>query len=227
MKIARIVVVNAFVIIFAISCGSRSQNQREQTMTEEEPFEQIVPEGWQALFDGNSLDNWEVTQYDDRKPFVKNGVMTIPMSINVLMTSVCWNGEPLPENNYAIYYEARRVEGNDIFGAISFPYGDTSATLIVGGWGGLVCGISCIAGYDASENETTKYINFKDGQWYPIYLRVTTDSIRATIDNVPVFDLATAGKRIHLRGGMYAPALTLSTYLTTGEIRNLRIKKLP
>jgi hypothetical protein len=144
-----------------------------------------------------------------------------------MMTGITWASDSFPANNYEIFYEARRMEGNDIFGGMTFPYGDTFATLIVGGWAGLVCGLSSIDGYDASENETTKYISFKDQQWYPVHLRVTTDSIRAVIDTVQVVNIATAGKRIHLRGGSYAESLTLSSYVTTGEIRNLRIKKLP
>jgi len=174
------------------------------------------------------LNGWEIVRYGgEGEPYVKNGVMILPMAYSGFLTGIRWIGDSLPVNNYAIYYEARRVSGNDIFGGLSFPYGDTFATLIVGGWAGAVCGLSCIDGNDASSNETTKYIHFKDHQWYPVQLRVTADSIRAVIDTVQVVDIATAGKRIHLRGGTNASSLTLSTYLTTGEIRNLRIKKLP
>jgi hypothetical protein len=210
------------------SCGSRSQRQPEQPVKEDSQYVQIVPEGWESLMDGKTLDGWEAVQYGgEGEPYVKDGVLTLPMATDGFSTGVCWIGDLLPVNNYAVYYEARRMAGHDIFGALSFPYGDTFATLIVGGWSGLVCGLSSIDGRDASENETTKYIHLKDKQWYPVQLRVTIDSIRAVIDTVQVVDIATAGKRIHLRGGTQASSFTLSTYLTTGEIRNLRIKKLP
>ena len=148
------------------------------------------------------------------------------MAISGTSTGVEWIGDPLPVINYAIYYEARRVDGNDIFGGMTFPYGDTFATLIIGGWGGIVSGLSSIDGYDASENETTKHVYFKDNHWYQVQLRVTPDSIRAVVDTVKIVDLATAGKRIHLRGGTNATSFTLNSYRSTGEIRNLRIKRL-
>ena len=223
------ILVMAFAAVFAVSCIYRSYGQREQEVAVDSPAVlQDIPEGWEPMMDGKTLAGWEIVRFGgEGEPFVKNGVLVLPMAVYGLMTGVSWDGPTLPKNNYAIYYEARRMEGNDIFGGLSFPYKDSYATLIVGGWGGVVCGLSCIDGRDASENETTKYINFKDEQWYPINLRVTTDSICAVIDTVQVVNIATAGRRIHLRGGTLAPDLTLCTYLTTGEIRNLRIKKLP
>ena len=177
--------------------------------------------------DGKTLNGWEIVYYGgEGEPYVKNGILTLPMAISGTSTGVEWIGDPLPVNNYAIYYEARRVEGNDIFGGLTFPYGETFATLIISGWGGIVSGLSSIDGYDASENETTKHVYFRDNQWYPVYLRVTSDSIRAVVDTVKVVDLATAGKRIHLRGGTNASSFTLTSYRSTGEIRNLRIKRL-
>ena len=217
-----------FLLIWLVSCGSRPQKQNEQPVAEDLPFVQDIPEGWEPLTDGKTLAGWEIMRYGgEGEPYMKNGILTLPMATSSgTSTGVCWVGDPLPVNNYAIYYEARRVEGNDIFGGITFPYGDTFATLIIGGWAGIVSGLSSIDGYDASENETTKLVYFRDNQWYPVHLRVTTDSIRAVVDTVQVVDIATAGKKIHLRGGTYAESLTLTSYRTTGEIRNLRIKRL-
>ena len=218
----------AFALICAVSCFNRSYGQREQTVAVDSTVVQIVPEGWEPMMDGKTLDGWEIVRFGgEGEPYVKNGVLVLPKAIYGLMTGLCWDGPRLPVVDYEIYYEARRTEGNDIFGGLSFPYKDSFATLIVGGWGGIVCGLSSIDGRDASENETTKYIYLKDEQWYAVHLRVTADSIRAVIDTVQVVNIATAGKKIHLRGGTMAPDLTLCTYLTTGEIKNLRMKKLP
>ena len=219
--------VAAFVMLWTVSCGSRQQGQGKQSVAEDEPAVQSVPEGWESLLDRKTLAGWDVVRSGgEGEPYVKNGTLVLPMAVSGTSTGVYWVGDSLPVNNYAIYYEARRVEGNDIFGGLSFPYGDTFATLIIGGWGGIVSGLSSIDGYDASENETTKHIYFKDNQWYAVQLRVTADSIRAVVDTVRVVDLATAGKRIHLRGGTSAASLTLTSYRSTGEIRNLRIKRL-
>ena len=235
-----ILVVTVFVAIWQISCSSRTQDRHNagtadpavggtnQSVTDDLSVEQIIPDGWEPLMDGKTLDGWEIVRYGgEGEPYVSKGSLFLPMAVNGLMTGVCWAGDPFPVNNYVIYYEARRMEGNDIFAGLSFPYGDTFATLVVGGWGGSVCGLSSIDGDDASENETTNLIYFKDKQWYPVQLRVTTDSIRAVIDTIQVVNIATAGKRIHLRNGTSVSGLTLSSYLTTGEIRNLRIKRLP
>ena len=217
----------ALAMLSVISCGNRSQRQREQAVAEEAQYVQDVPEGWESLMDGKTLDGWEIVRSGgEGEPYVMNGVITLPMATSGMSTGISWVGDPLPVNNYELYYEARRVEGNDIFGGLSFPYGDTFATLIFGGWAGIVSGLSCINGYDASQNETTKLVYFRDQQWYPVQLRVTPDSIRAFVDTVKVVDIATAGKRIHLRSGTIASNFTISSYNTTGEIRNIRIKKM-
>ncbi len=209
-----------------ISCNNSSQKQPAQVSLEDVK-EYTVPDGWESLLNKDSLGGWEIVRYGgEGKPYVKNGVLTLPMAVNGLMTGVSWVGKPLPVINYSLYYEARRMEGTDIFAGLSFPYGDTFATLVVGGWGGATCGLSSIDGYDASGNETTKQIHFKDEQWYPVFLKVTTDSIYAKIDTIEVVNIATAGKRIHLRGGTNVKTFTLTTYLTTGEVRNMRIKRL-
>jgi len=216
-------------MICTVSCVIRSYGQREQAVESDSTVVvQDIPEGWEPMMDGKTLDGWDIVRFGgEGEPYVRNGVLVLPVAVYGLMTGVCWEVPSLPVNNYAIYYEARRTEGNDFFGSISFPYKDSYASLNVGGWAGALCGLSCIDGLDASENETTTHINFKDHQWYPVYLRVTTDSIRAVIDTVQVVNISTVGRKIHLRGGTIAPSLTLYTYLTTGEIRNLRIKKLP
>ena len=214
-------------MMLLVSCGGK-RSSTQQAVEETPPFAQEVPEGWESLMDGNTLSGWEIVRYGgEGEPYVKNGVLTLPMATGGMSTGVCWVGDDLPVNNYELYYEARRVEGNDIFGGLSFPYGDSFATLIIGGWAGIVNGLSCIDGKDASQNETTKHHYFSDQQWHPVRLRVTADSIRAFVDTVKVVDISTAGKRIHLRSGTVAAGLTFNTYLTTGEIRNIRIKSLP
>ena len=214
-------------ILFLVSCGG-NRSQGHQAIAEETSFVQEVPEGWESLMDGKTLAGWEVVRYGgEGEPYVKNGVLTLPMASSGMSTGVCWAGVDLPDINYEIYYEARRVEGNDMFASLSFPYGDSFATLIIGGWAGIVNGLSCIDGHDASQNETTKHHYFRDKQWYPVHLRVTADSIRAFVDTVKVVDIATAGKKIHLRSGTIASSLSVNSYSTTGEIKNMRIKRLP
>jgi len=207
---------------------SQQQRQRQQTTAEELPAVQDVPEGWKSLFDGKTLNGWEIVRLGgEGEPFVKDGKLILPITYSGYITGVSWVGDSLPVNNYAFYFEARRTEGIDFFATLSFPYNDTFASLILGGWSGIIVGISSIDGWDASENETTRRLFLEDKQWYQIELRVTPDSIRAFIDTQPVIELSTVGKKIHLRPGTYATSFTFMSYQTTGEIRNIRIKNLP
>jgi len=211
-----------------MSWNCRAQGQGEQTGANALGIEQEVSDEWLSLFDGKTLTGWKILQYGGNgKPTVKNGSMILPRATEGTMTGVCWVGYPLPDINYIVTYEARRVAGGDIFAALTFPYGDTAASLIFGGWHGIVNGLSSINGYDASENETTQYFSYNNDYWYTVVLRVTTDSIRATVGKEKVVDIATAGKDIHVRDASLDTGFTLWNYCSTGEIRNLRIKKIP
>ena len=66
-----------------------------------------------------------------------------------------------------------KIEGADFMCGLTFPVGDSHASLILGGWGGTVAGISSIDGHDASENETSSFISFPKDRWYTIRMRVT------------------------------------------------------
>ena len=211
------------VIAFAFSLGNRLQAQREQSVSTA-----IIINEWKPLFDGKTLSGWETLRYGGTgEPYVENGSLILPVAVSGTMTGVRWIGDSLPVNNYVVSYEARRVAGRDIFAALTFPYGDTYASLIFSGWGGMINGLSSIDGYDASENETSKLSSLDDNQWYTVELRVTTDSIRAVVGSEQVVDIATAGKQLHLRSNLLDTGLCLWTYLSKGEIRNIRIKSLP
>ena len=86
-------------------------------------------------------------------------------------------------DNYELSLEGMRLEGSDFFCTTTFPVGKDYCSLVVGGWGGDVVGLSSIDGADASENSTTKLISFKDQQWYRIRIRVSDAAIEAWIDN--------------------------------------------
>ena len=78
---------------------------------------------------------------------------------------VRWVGEALPTIDYEVALEARRVEGDDFFCCLTFPYKENHASFVVGGWGGSLTGISNVGGYDASENSTMSIGNFENGAW--------------------------------------------------------------
>ena len=75
-------------------------------------------------------------------------------------------------------------------------YNDTHATLILGGWGGSLIGISSIDDFDASENETGDAYIFEDNRWYDIRLKVTSGEIFVWIDDEQVIDVEVEGRKV-------------------------------
>src|SRR5262245_12801694 len=128
--------------------------------------------------------------------------------------------------DYEIALDALRLTGSDFFCGLTVPVGDTHCSLIVGGWGGSLVGISSLDGMDASENETTKYMEFQQARWYRIRLRVTQKKIQAWIDNEKLIDVDTTGKRISLRPGdiELSKPLGLAAWQTTAALRQIKYR---
>ena len=134
-------------------------------------------DGWLSLFNGKNLSGWEETDYAGRGNVkVQNGELHIENGL--VITGVTYtNKTVLPKTNYEIEYEAKKLNGTDFFGLLTFPVGDAHASLVTGGWGGAVTGISSINSMDASENNTTVYLRFNKDHWYKFRLRVTPDNL--------------------------------------------------
>ncbi|MGK0185545.1 MAG: hypothetical protein ACI9R3_001323 [Verrucomicrobiales bacterium] len=136
----------------------------------------------------------------------------------------------LPVTDYEITYDARRIEGADFFAALTFPVNSlkTCATFIPGGWGGSVTGISCIDGINASANETTSTFNYAVDQWYTFRIEVRPDMMKVWNGTAIIAKVPLAGKTISLRPGdiEHCAPLGLSSYMTTGDVRNLKIRSL-
>ena len=139
-----------------------------------------------SLFDGKTLSGWKLTNFGgESEVVVKDGVLVFQPGYP--MTGLTYEKE-FPKINYEISLEAQRAEGNDFFCGLTFPIGENHCSLILGGWGGSVTGLSTINGAAANENGTTKYISYKAGKWYKIRLRVTEAKVEAWIDDKQVVD---------------------------------------
>jgi outer membrane protein assembly factor BamB len=182
--------------------------------------------GWKSLFDGKTLNGWKVTYFSDEKNVsVKEGAMFLAKG--QLMTGVKYTRGNFPKTNYEVALEGKKLQGNDFFCTTTFPVGDSFCSLVVGGWGGDVVGLSSLNSQDASENETSTRKEFKDNQWYRVRVRVTKDRIQAWIDDEKLVDVDTAGKRISTRIECRGcQPFGLATYDTTGVIRNIRVRPL-
>jgi len=173
------------------------------------------------------LKNWQSTDFGGQgSVLVQDGALVV--EAGQPLTGVTWKGGELPKVNYELSLDAKKVEGGDFFLALTFPCRDSHCSLVLGGWGGGVTGLSSINGFDASENETTDYHTFEDGRWYKVRVRVTNGSIEALLDDERLIHVETEGKRIGLRIEVdQSRPLGLATFQTTAAYKNIRIRELP
>ena len=182
--------------------------------------------GWRPLFDGRALGGWKPTAFGgEGEVSVVDGAIQIGMGAD--LSGITWTGE-FPKQNYELALEAQRVDGNDFFCGLTFPVGDDPLSLIVGGWGGGVVGLSSIDGQDAARNDTTLYRAFDTGRWYAVRVRVTPERVVCCLDEEGVIDQPLEGRKLSIRPEVTASLpLGVATYATTARVRNLRWRPLP
>lgn len=183
-----------------------------------------VTEGWQALFNGHTLDSWEITAFGTEGPvMVADGSIIINYGDGC--SGITWN-DTFPNINYEIQLEARKMVGNDFFCGITFPVLDDFCSLIVGGWGGPVVGLSCVDGHDASENDTQVLKYFEKEVWYTIRLQVSETSVEAWIDNEKLIDLNYTNHELSIRPEVQlSKPFGICTWQTTAELRNIIMRE--
>lgn len=176
-----------------------------------------------SLFDGKTLGNWKVTDFGGQgEVAVKDGA--IHMDIGQDMTGITWAG-PLIRMDYEISLDAMRTKGNDFFCALTFPFGDKPCSLILGGWGGNLCGLSNIDYYDAANNQTTRMMSFEDNKWYHARLRITPDKIEAWLDDEVLVNINVKGRHVDIRAEVdLSQPLGIATWQTAGAVRNIVVK---
>ncbi len=180
------------------------------------------------LFNGKNLDGWKNSMFGGDGEIivdVDDGALILDRGNE--LTGVTWkDAKVLPKFNYEISLEAQRVEGSDFFCGLTFPIKDDPCSLILGGWGGTVCGISSLNFKDASENETTLFREFKNGQWYKIRLRVLENRLTAWIDGKEIIDVDLTGKKIGIRSEVDpSRPLGFCSYSTKAALRNIVLKE--
>jgi hypothetical protein len=182
--------------------------------------------GTTVLFDGKTLNGWEVTDFAGHGPVtVANGEIRVGMGHMSGITLINTNG--LPRTGYEVSLDAMRVDGSDFFCGLTFPVGKDHCSFIVGGWGGGVVGLSSLDGDDASQNETTSYMNFANNRWFHIRVRVEPQRIQAWIDGDRVANVDITDRRIGIRLEMESCIpLGLATWNTAAAWKNIQVTKL-
>ena len=192
--------------------------------TRRRPVAAAAP-AWRVLFDGKTLTGWQPTRFGgEGEVAVADG--RIEMAFGYSLTGITYQ-DVFPKLDYEFELEAIKIDGNDFFCGLTFPVEQSYCSLIVGGWGGAVVGISSIDGQDASQNDTTRYMRFEHGQWYRIRLRVTAVRLRAWIDEQLVVDQPIQGRRISTRSEVnLSQPFGICAYETRAAFRNIRVRRL-
>ena len=221
-----------FAAVFLVGCkhstvSNSGKSNRRKTLKTSIPKIEEAPkvEEKLVLFDGNSLDGWKKTNFGG-----EGGVTVadeqIRLKMGYPMTGINWTGAELPKTNYELSMEAIRLEGSDFFCGATFPVADSHCTLIVGGWGGSLLGLSCIDDADASENDTTQFHEFEDQRWYTFRIRVQPDAITVWMDDKKVINQPLEGKRISLRNEtLPCRPLGFCSFDTVAALRNIQVTK--
>ena len=189
-----------------------------------QPPAEVPGEGWHSLFDGQSLAGWQVVDFGTpSRVTVRKGLLVLPAGSP--FSGVKWTNDT-SKVNYEISLEAMRVTGSDFFCGLTVPVKDSFCSLIVGGWGGTLVGISSLDGADASENETTQFVSFETGRWYRIRLRVTENKIEAWVEQKKVVNVTTTGRKISLRFGdiELSKPLGITSWDTGTALREIKIR---
>ena len=192
---------------------------------------QEAPPAVVALLD-DDLSQWDKLIFGaDGEIFVEDEVLHLDMGGP--MTGVVYNGDInalLGDSleNYTITFEAQRLQGNDFFVGLTFPVGtEGHLTLVIGGWGGGLVGLSSLDHADASMNPTTQLMQFETDRWYAIRLTVTDTKINVWIDDDSLIDINRADfEKFSLRGEVLDTApLGLCCFQTHAAYRNLLVRR--
>lgn len=186
---------------------------------------QLVEPAWISLLGGGSPEGWRPADFPGAGSVrLEDGAWLLGRGEN--LTGVTWR-EETPRGDYELRLEARRVEGGDFFCGLTFPVADEHCSLVVGGWGGEVVGLSNVDGKDASRNETTRRRSFEAGRWYKIRLSVADRRIKAWIDDEPVVDLDATGKTLSVRREAEpSKPLGVTAWRTAAAVRNIEHRPL-
>jgi hypothetical protein len=212
-------VVAVLVLLSFLGCRSGQKEQKKHQSEIAEVTDSTL------IFDGQSLQGWEKTNFGPQGPvYISGGELILGMGDGC--TGITWKRD-FPTTNYEVSLDAMRINGNDFFCGMTFPVGKAPCTLIIGGWGGTTVGLSNIDGMDASENETTTLLHFEKNRWYHIKLVVTANKIEAWIDSVKVVDFTIGNKKLSIRPEVeLSKPFGITSWKTTASIRNIRVKRI-
>ena len=211
------------VILICFICVSGCKNGKSPDKTESSVEKE--KSDTTLLFNGKSLDGWEITNFGPQGPVYISGDQIV-LGIGEGCTGITWM-KSFPVGGYEVNLDAKRISGNDFFCGITFPVGKSFCSLIVGGWAGTTVGLSSIDGKDASRNETKSIRNFDKDRWYHIRLDVTTEYIKSWIDNDKVVDFNIGTRKLSTRPEVeLSKPFGIASWNTTAPIRHIHMTRI-
>lgn len=143
------------------------------------------------------------------------------------LTGVTFGDAPSPPR-YELEAVVARLRGNDFFCGLTFPTARGNLTLVLGGWGGAVCGLSSLDGVDAGSNETRRLRSFAIDQDHRVCVVVDGDRIAVRLDGEPFLDCDLTGKAVGVRAEVEpSQPFGWCSYLTWARLSSLRWRPLP
>lgn len=155
------------------------------------------PGPWRVLFDGADLSDWEAGVFGEDPEFdLVDGGVVLPQGVP--LAGLTYRGAP-PEGPFEAEFDVTKEYGADFFLAVTFPAREAHLTLVLGGWGGVVCGLSCLDGEDASGNDTRTLRSFPDGTRYRVGLRVSDAEVQVDLDGERLLAAPLEGRVLSIR----------------------------
>ncbi len=177
---------------------------------------------WKSLIPEKGLEGWEITDFGGEGK-VNNTGSQLVLEKGDPLSGINYKKADFPKDNFEIELEAQRIEGSDFLCGLTFPVADEYCSLIAGGWGGGVVGLSSVDGYDASENATSLYQAFENGKWYKFRLRVDPEFVTAWINDKEVIKQEREGHEFSTRIEVYVSRpLGFCAFESKVGLRNFR-----
>jgi hypothetical protein len=200
---------------------TRSDKQATETA---KPAENPADPKWTSL-DIRAEGSWVQSLFGgDGEMKIADGV--ISLGFGDPLTGVRWEGD-FPRQQYEISLEARRTAGFDFFCGLTVPVGKERCSLILGGWGGSLVGLSSIGGEDAAHNETMLIREFEQNRWYQIRMRVTQKRLKVWLDREEIIDFERDDRPLDIRAEMeQSTPLGIAAFQCESQIRNVRFRKI-
>jgi hypothetical protein len=201
-------------------CPGQESKARQDSKTD-------TTQEWVSLLPQEGLEGWQLSDFYGNGQVTRLGDVTV-FEVGKPLTGITYAGkEKFPTSNFEIELEARRVKGNDFLCGLTFPVGKGFCTLVAGGWGGSLVGLSSIDGSDASENATTTTHDFKNDQWYRFRVAVDDEFIRCWIDDSQCITQEREGHEFTTRIEVYASQpLGFCVFQSVVEMKNFRWRPL-